>query len=343
MNIRKSASISVLSTIIIISFSASPGFGFTKVGTTSAPFLKIEYGARAVAMGGSFVALADDASGTYYNPAGIAELDNVTVCVGHTMWFADLDYNYATFVIPTKKINVSLWGAFLSSEDIPVTTVENPDGTGQFFHYLDGVLGITGSAFLSDRLSIGLSLKFVQQTLYNESASTFALDIGSILRTPFKGLRLGMCMTNYGGRMQLSGNDLIVQTDPWPEYEGNPDVDARLSTESYPLPLAFKLGIALDVLGDRALLNHRVHRLTVAVDGIHPNDGKEKYHLGFEYCMYKILFLRAGYKINYDTQKYTVGAGMKISIAKRIVCADYAFVDMDVLDATHRFSLTVGF
>jgi hypothetical protein len=320
------------------------GFGFNKVGTTAAPFLKIELGARPVAMGGSFVALANDPSGIYYNPAGIAELNKIYVTGGHTVWFADLDYNYATFVLPTRRINFGIWSSFLSSDDIEITTIENPEGTDQYYKYIDGLLGFTISAFLSDRLSVGLSGKYIQQTLYNESASTFALDVGSILRTPFRGLRLGMCMVNYGGRMQLSGNDLIVQTDPWPDYQGNPDVEARLTTESFPLPLAFKLGIAFDVIGeDEAFFRNENHRITIAVDGIHPNDGEEKLHIGCEYGLFEMLFLRGGYKVNYDTQKFTAGAGMKVAIGTRDILVDYAYVDMDVLDATHRISVTIGF
>ncbi len=314
---------------LVLVFAAS-GFCFNKVGTTAAPFLKIECGARPVGMGGSFVALADDPSGVYYNPAGLAELKKIYVLGGHTQWFADLKYNYATFMLPTNKINFCLWGSFLSCSDIPITTVEQPEGTGQHFNYMDGLLGFTASLFLSDRLSLGLSGKYIQQMLYNESASTFALDVGSILRTPFKSLRLGMCMVNYGGRMQLSGNDLIIQ-------------GARLTTESFPLPLAFKLGIAFDLIGkENAFFINRNNRLTIAVDGVHPNDGDEKLHIGCEYGIYNTLFLRGGYKVNYDTQKFTAGAGMKINLGTREICVDYAYVDMDILDSTHRISVAIG-
>jgi hypothetical protein len=314
-----------MTTVLFLVMVGTLSLGFNKVGTTAAPFLKIEYGARPVGMGGTFVALANDPSGIYYNPAGIAENKSTQFMGGYTVWFADLKYNYATFVLPTSRINFALWGSFLYSDAISVTTIENPEGSGQKFTYVDGLLGFTVSAPLSDRLSVGISGKYIQQKLYNESASTFALDVGSILRTPLKGTRLGMCLVNYGGRMQLFGNDLIVQTDPWPEFAGNPEVEARLTTESFPLPLAFKLGIAFEI------------------DGIHPNDGEEKVQFGFEYSLYDMLFLRGGYKVNYDTQKYTGGAGMKFSIGKRTFAVDYAYVDMDVLDATHRISLGIGF
>jgi hypothetical protein len=334
----------VVYVVVVLFCVSSIGYGFSKVGTTAAPFLKIEYGARAVGMAGAFVALADDASGIYYNPAGIAELNRFYVHGGHTRWFADLTYNYATFVLPTRRVNFCLWGSFLSCADIPITTVEHPEGTGQYFDYTDGVLGFTASSFLSDRLSVGVTAKYIQQMLHNESAATFAFDIGSILRTPWKGLRLGMCMVNYGGRMQLSGNDLIVETDPWPGFDGNPDAEARLTTESFPLPLAFKLGIAFDIVGTReAFLESRSNRLTLALDGIHPNDGDEKFHIGFEYSMMDMFFLRGGYKLNYDTQTFTAGTGVKAEIVDKEISINYAYVDMDILDATHRFELCIGF
>ncbi|KPK64099.1 hypothetical protein AMJ83_03615 [candidate division WOR_3 bacterium SM23_42] len=331
--------------IVILAMTFGLGSSFTKVGTTAAPFLKIEYGARPVGMGGSFVALANDASGIYYNPAGVAEVEKVCFMGGYTVWFADLKYNYATFILPTRRVNFSLWGSFLYSENIPVTTVEDPEGTtGLYFGYVDGLLGFTVSAFFSDLLSIGISGKYIQQSLYNENASTFAFDIGSIFRTPWKGVRLGMCLVNYGGRMRLFGNDLIIQADPWPDYPGNPDVEARITTESYPLPLAFKLGLAFDLIGvERAFFVDNSHRVTIAIDGIHPNDGDEKLQLGMEYGFQDIFFLRGGYKINYDTQRFTAGAGMKFAIGAREFAVDYAYVDMDVLDATHRISLAIGF
>lgn len=318
-------------------------YSFNKVGTTAAPFLKIECGARPVAMGGSFVALANDALGVYYNPAGFAELKTLQVSGGHTRWFADLTYNYASCVIPTSKFNVCLWGTFLSSGDMEITTIEDPEGTDQYYRYTDGLLSVSMSAFISEFLSIGISGKYIQQSIFHESAATLAFDIGSIFHTPIKGARIGMCLVNYGGRMQLSGSDLIVQTDPWPGYSGNPDVEARLTTESFPLPMAFKMGIAWDLVNtENGLFDDNTHSFTVALDGIHPNDGEEKLQLGCEYGFYNTLFLRGGYKLNYDTQKYTLGAGINMDIGKRFISVDYAFVDMDVLDSTHRISVTIG-
>jgi hypothetical protein len=102
-----------IAAVLLLAIAVTLGFGFNKVGTTAAPFLKIEYGARPVGMGGTFVALANDPSGIYYNPAGIAEIQNTQFMGGYTVWFADLKYNYATFILPTSRVNFALWGSFL--------------------------------------------------------------------------------------------------------------------------------------------------------------------------------------------------------------------------------------
>lgn len=65
---------------------------FEKVGTFDGQFLKIGVGARGAAMGGAFVAVADDATALYYNAAGIARIDadRSELSLNHANWPADL-------------------------------------------------------------------------------------------------------------------------------------------------------------------------------------------------------------------------------------------------------------
>ena len=77
--------------LIVIAFQTA-GFagGFSKVGTAAAQFLKIGVGARAMGLGGSFTALANDVSTLYWNPAGITNFNGFSLAVTHTEWFADI-------------------------------------------------------------------------------------------------------------------------------------------------------------------------------------------------------------------------------------------------------------
>ena len=66
----------------------------SKRGTTAAPFLNISQGARAARMGSAFVAVADDPSAIFWNVAGLARLEKHGATFDHTLWFADIGYNF---------------------------------------------------------------------------------------------------------------------------------------------------------------------------------------------------------------------------------------------------------
>ena len=196
-------------TIFIILSVPITGFagGFSKVGTAVAQFLKIGVGARAVGMGESFAAVANDASTLYWNPAGITNLKTISVGVSHSQWFADISHDYAGLIIPLSTSDViGISAIALNTGEQEVTTVEQPDGTGIFYDVSDVAVGLTYSRSLTDRFSVGLTVKYVQQTLYNEVANTIAIDLGSYLKTGFHNLVIAMCISNFGGNMQLEGN-----------------------------------------------------------------------------------------------------------------------------------------
>jgi hypothetical protein len=96
---------------------------------------------------------------------------------------------------------------------------------------------------------MGITGKFVQLNAYNESASTMAIDVGSILRTDFYGLRIGMALSNFGGDFQFSGRDLILKADIDDDIDGNYSTDVDLRTEPWPLPLMIRIGLSMDILG----------------------------------------------------------------------------------------------
>jgi len=127
----------------------------TKVATTAAQFLKIGVGARAIGMGGSFVAEASDLSAVYWNPAGIAKLGGAAVQLNRTQYLADISYSVAAFgadLGALGAIGVSL--IFLDSGDMAVRTTARPTGTGERFKVQDLALQLTYGRALTDRFSI---------------------------------------------------------------------------------------------------------------------------------------------------------------------------------------------
>ena len=66
----------------------------SKTGTTVAQFLKIDVSARSIGMNGSFVAVANDASAIYLNPAGLARVNGYQAMFTHTEWIAGTQYDF---------------------------------------------------------------------------------------------------------------------------------------------------------------------------------------------------------------------------------------------------------
>ena len=98
---------------------------FPKAGTTAAPFLKIGVGARAVAMGGNFVALANDATALYWNPAAITDLTEMNFSVTHSSWIAGMTHGAILFALPiSDAAGFGLELTYLTSGDIEQTTLD---------------------------------------------------------------------------------------------------------------------------------------------------------------------------------------------------------------------------
>ena len=105
------------------------------------------------------------------------------------------------------------------------------------------------------------------------------------------------------------------------------------------MPLDFRAGVAMDFLD----YEQSPHLLTVVVEGDHPNDGREKIHLGVSYGFDKTFFLRGGYKFNYDVQRFTLGAGISYPIGQYVGTLNYAYVDFGELTQAHMLSLGFAF
>ena len=315
----------------------------TKVGTTSAQFLKIEAGARAVAMGGAFVAVNDDATALYWNPSGISRLPGTEVILIHTKWLADISYNFVGLILPIGSFGTL--GASITSlsmDEKEVRTVAYPDGTGEKYSAGDIAAGLSYAKNLTNNFSIGFSLKYIQQNIWHMSSSSVALDIGTMFTTNFNGMKIGMSISNFGGKMRLEGKDVNVYYDPDAiKYGNNDKIPAQLQTDDFALPLIFRVGLAMDVLkGDR-------NRLTLAIDAVHPNDNTENLNLGAEYVFNNMFFLRAGYKslFTQDTEEgFTVGAGLEYGMfGNTMLLIDFAYQDFGFLNDVQRFSLGLKF
>lgn len=315
----------------------------TNVGTTSAPFLEIGVGARAIGMGGAFVATANDITAMYWNPAGLGDLHTFQTIYIHTNWLADISFDYAGLIIPLQNIGtLGLNITMLNMGDMDVRTVDYPDGTGERFSATDMAIGVSYGFNLTNRFAFGFNLKYIHQQIWKEQARGFAIDIGTMYDTPFEGLRLGAALTNFGTDMRMTGNDLLVYYDSDAYNSGNNDkIITELKTDSWPLPLNFQLGAALD------FLSTETHLFTFEADAVHPLGNSESMHLGLEYGFKKQIFLRAGYRnlfLQDSEENFTFGGGIDLNIIENMRFGlDYAFADFGRLENAQRFAIILKF
>ncbi len=338
----KTFKISALTVITLIGF-VGESYGQDKVGSTAAQFLGITSGARASAMGSAYVALSDDASGMYWNPAGLVRSGNSLVSFSNMNWFVDTQIQDASVIIDGNdkgKFALSVRG--INYGDINVTTIERPEGTGERFTPKDLTVAFSYSRFVTDRFSLGATGRYVQQKIWNESATGFAVDLGMIYTTNFKNLRIGMSILNFGTDMALSGDDLRRAIDIDESIEGNNDrLEAFLGVKDWPMPLVFRVGVAMDVV------DVEDHKVVFALDAKHPNDNSESIDVGIEYGFNDLIFLRGGYRSflssQTEDQSLTTGFGLKYEFSGVKANLGAAYMTHEYLDNPLMWTIEIEF
>jgi long-subunit fatty acid transport protein len=308
------------------------------LGTSGAQFLQLPVGARAEAMSGAIIGLTDDASSVFWNPAGIVKVNNVQAHFSYMDWFDLFDFNAASIVYNAGDFGVL--GAsmvMLTTSEMEITTEEQPNGTGRYFDAGDVALGISYARYLTDRFSVGINVKYINQRIWNETASGVAFDIGTQYKLDFQNLTIAMCMTNFGADMKYDGPDLDITILKDDNYSSSRLIPSRFTTDEYPLPLSFQVGIGFDVF------EYDFVKIKGAIDVTHPNDNAERAHFGTEFSFYDRFFVRGGYKYNYDDQDFTFGAGANVPLGSSAVYFDYAFSLYDILPSVHRVSVNLSF
>jgi len=313
--------------------SEASGVG-KKVGQSLMQFLKLEIGARPVAMGGAFSAMTGDVSCLFWNPSGLAELNGKSAFFSHTTWIADIGYNAAAV-----GVNFGDWGTFGISalvmdygtfyRTVVDPSLSNWDGYREegTFTVSEYAIGLGYARRISERFSVGGQVKFVYQnlgtsTVYDYVGTSFessreepnrttavAFDLGTVYYFGLKSLRFAMAMQNFSN----------IQT-----------------------PLTFRLGVGMNIM-DLWSESDPDHSLDITVDALHPRDFSERLSVGAEYKFAHLLALRMGYKLNYDERDLTFGAGVTPKIGSTQLAIDYSYTRFGVFNAVHNFSLTISF
>ncbi len=333
---KRAWSIALLSLVCIICVRAPAAYAaeiYHAAGTTSAAFLKLGVGARAVAMGGAFVGVADDPYAIYWNPAGLASLEGEkNIGFFHNDYFQGLKQDFLLYTAPAeglaflkaRELRSGIWGLgfdyFYTPKDMERRSGLNENDPLAPISPSEGKFGAYDMAFSvgygwkpQKGLSFGAAVKMIRQSIDNKSAASAALDLG-VLKD-----------FNWLGEDFTAG--LSVQ---------NMGPGIKFISRRYDLPLVFKAGLSRRLPGSGALMSLEADK---------PIDNYPSFILGAEYPLISKLALRTGYKYRHTGNElgpwsgFSAGAGLTFNRFS----FDYCFSPFGDMGNSHRFSLNARF
>ncbi len=324
---KKILIILLLFTIVKIETNAQlfPTLGGQRVGISTAEFLKIGVGGRASALGDAFVALANDASALYWNPAGLVQFKDDQVMFSHNIWVVDISHDFVGAVYHLSETDaVGLAFTSISMEDMPVTTEFQPLGNGQFFGYGDIALAATYSRKMTEQFSFGGTVRYIEETLDKLKMRGVMIDLGTYYWTGLGSTRFAVSVSNFGNQLSPDGDVVLVgkrKNSQW---------------QSFSPPTVFRIGFAFEPYQDD------LNKVTTTVQLNHPNDNSENLSTGAEYSFKNMFYVRGGYKFNVEEQDYSFGAGVNVPVSSYNITVDYSYNNFVRLGTAHRFSIILG-
>ena len=289
---------------------------FKRVGKSGFGFLKISPSARAAGMGDAFTAIADDVTTIFYNPAGLTNLDKFVFNFNHTDWIVNSSIISGAVARPFGRNGaIGLSIVKFDTEDFEETTVLDPEGTGRMIDAGDVALALAYAIQLTDNLSFGFKGQYLEEKIDIDKATAITADFSTYYRTGFRDLTLAMIMKNFG-----------------PE--------AKFLSDKFKLPLYFNVNTAMSLIGSKG----SPFQWLVSVESAFATDYRDRYHLGTEMWIADMIALRGGYKFYYDTEDWTIGAGLKVGIGSRKVIIDISYSNfVEYFDPPLRFSIGGSF
>jgi len=330
-------SASLMYAVETTSTGSTKGGNLTKVGATGGQFLKIDVGARGSAMGGAYGSVTNDLTSIYWNCAGLADVSSISADFSYTQWFANFSHNFVGLAIPISDgYTVALSYTGFGANDIKVTTVEKPEGTGATYSINDVSAAATFSGYLTKQFSFGVTAKYISNSFASVAATGLAFDIGTMYDTELYGIKVGFAIQNLGLSEKYSGQDLHTMTKMYQGFNASP-LDAEYLAYSFDVPLMFRASISSE------LMNSNGNKLIVAGDFLTASDSKEQFMLGGEYTWNDLVAFRAGYRFNHDQFGFSGGIGLKYMSGSFGGRLDYSISPTYSLGLVNRLSVALNF
>ncbi len=279
-------------------------FAQTENASTGLAFLKLGVGGRAIGMGEAYSALSEDASGMYYNPAGIAFSPDDQVTVTHKQWVFGTTSEYLGATVHSRDFT---FGFGLNSTNVDGIEIRQEPGPAEGTFGVHDLAVSAGAGWRIDTsLSIGLTAKFLYQKIYVDESDGAAVDFGARYQVD-QHFAVGAAVSNIGSMSNLLYEPIV-------------------------LPAGARLGGSFQSsVSDN-------FAFTLASDFLRTfKDNGSRVDVGSELAYNSFLAFRVGYQFGYDAKGFSAGFGVRYGLVQ----LDYAYVPfLDQLGDTHTFALT---
>ncbi len=278
-------------------------YATTGDGGYSAAFSRMGLGARALGMGGAFVAVADDGFASSFNPAGLVQLKRPTFSASYRFMSLGRKLSYVSYQQPIKGgAAVGLYWINSGVGDVETRDYEGRV-TGELSNH-ENLVNFNFAKRIIELFSVGLNIKYSQSNLSVLDANTVGFDLG-VLFGPYQKFRIGVTADNIGMKYSWTSGKY------WQEFD-----QVGTDTED-DFPLNFKLGASYLLLKDKLLVSAQMDK----------NDKqKTRLHFGGEFWGVKYLAGRLGYKDG----SFTFGLGVNYKVKTITLGLDYAFISSQV-------------
>lgn len=287
-----------------LSFSAVASAQSGDAGATGLAFLKLGVGGRASAMGEAYVAVSNDATSMFWNPAGLSYIGRAEIAFTHTEWLQDISHDFLAFAFPGLGGGMGASVYTSSIDGIERRTIPSSDPLGTV-EARDLALTVGYARQVSDKLRAGISVKYLYERIYVEEATGYAFDIG-VSYQPFESPFRAAGVIQNVGRM------------------------GELHSQSIKLPTMFRIGAAYSLgLGELA------GGLLLSADAVKVVENDVSGNFGVEVRALEKLAFRFGYQTGASESAFASGFGLQLNR----VTLDYGYKPFDSeLGDTHRFS-----
>lgn len=341
-------------TLLLLSLGCSVAFAGNpdRQGEAGAAELLLNPWARSAGLHSMSTSSVSGVESMRLNIAGLSRINKGELVIGNTRLYEGSTMGINSVGFATKVGKNGAFGLSLVAMnfgDIQVTTTAQPEGTGGTYSPSFFNIGLGYAYTYENKISVGILVRAISETLPDVSASGFAIDAGVQYVSGDKNeFKLGIALRNIGSPMEFGGEGLSLRaeaTGSAPSY----DLTVNQRAEDFELPSMLNIGVSYDFyFGETDFLRGIMNFTSNAF-------ARDDIGVGAEFSFRNLVVLRGAYKLALDAgdeieaNLYTgLSGGVSVDVPlkraeNRIVGIDYAYRATNPFRGTHNFSVRLGF